>query len=152
MTPWTKTWRKVELRKNEPYRLTSTVGAFTAGPFATVTKWEPFPWSRIKAFIREHLRPQLLRVGDMHEVRAYRRLSQEDVLQKAEGLVEQALVAHRQECGWYTVPVLRVFFGGKIRRLSMLSPLPILTVEAEPAQRSRIVHLLAQVCILSIYA
>ena len=54
------------LRLGEPYRLTSSVQAYTAGSFAVADKWESLPLTRVKHIVRAHLRPQLLRVGDLH--------------------------------------------------------------------------------------
>ena len=158
ITPWTKTWRNLELRVEEPCRLTSTVGPYTAGSFATVTNWERTPWHQIKAVVLEHLRPQLLRVGDPHvykpEVGAYQFVSHQFIFDQAYVLVQKALEPHRHwapnlpdDVRQYNIPIVKIFTGGKIRRGKSLPPLPEITVEAqpEPGRGSRIVHMLVQV-------
>ena len=63
--PWTKTWKSLNLRVGEPYRLTTSVYGLTAGSCATITKWTRVSPLALRTLVRDHVEPQLLRVGDL---------------------------------------------------------------------------------------
>ena len=121
--------------------------------------WMKFPISKIIAIVKDHLRAQFLRVGDLSvyddEDRVFKEVSKETIFKVAQELVLKALQNHTRKLPnraepVYCTPEVKVYERGKARKFE-LPPLPELSVEAEPRranrteQGSRIVSISVQV-------